>query len=140
MNDNTFDLICKRLSNCKCNCRCNNDQITWVEAALKAEINGNRNKFLKIKAEAMEDNPQNATNDVFVIAALILNVVAYLSAFYSRDEFGTIFGVIMVVIYLVVFLLLINKVYKHSNKWKKYIIVVLEEIEKDPEYFKTKEK
>lgn len=139
MKRNTFEDICYQLN--KCNCACNIDEITCVKEVLNKRINKNYTKFLEIKAESRKSSIDEFINMALSLSALIV-------AFYSLGisllpntivgENGKLIAFGLIGLYLAYVIYKIAS-RRYLTNWAEYVIVVLEEIEKDEEYLYKKD-
>jgi hypothetical protein len=120
-----------------------------VKKALKNEINGDRNEFLRIKAECNEDDYNNAISQnmsaMAVILAMVTNAISIMSVIFDTESnkmfqlfYLVLMGLTIIISVMFVVYLSVNMKKKGKNKyWRKYISVILDDMDKNwNKYFK----
>ena len=144
--DKVDDLIklCDKLENCSKNEICYKNKIVCTKAVLQSYINGDENKRLKLKAQIKqyekgiyESMTETLSQDV-AVAALATSCISLIVSVTNKDIIAvdiSVFVLILLSIVLMVVLIEkwgINK-FGYRDKWKKYIEVVLDDMEKEKE-------
>ena len=138
--------LCDKLENCSKNEICNKNEIVCTKAVLQSYINGDENKRLKLKVQ-IEQHEKGIYETMTEILSLVTTVDALaiscisliVSATNTERGNKTVEVLVIVLIILSIVLVLalianwrINK-FGYRDKWKKYIEVVLEDMEKEKE-------
>ena len=144
--DKVDDLIklCDKLENCSKNKICNKNEIVCTKAVLQSYINGDENKRLKLKAQIKQyekgiyESMTETLSQAVAVAALATSCISLIVSVTNKDIIAvdiSAFVLILLSIVLMVVLIAkwgINK-FGYRDKWKKYIEVVLEDMEKEKE-------
>lgn len=144
--DKVDDLIklCDKLENCSKNEICYKNKIVCTKAVLQSYINGDENKRLKLKAQIKQyekgiyESMTETLSQAVAVAALATSCISLIVSVTNKDIIAvdiSVFGLILLSIVLMVVLIAkwgINK-FGYRDKWKKYIEVVLEDMEKEKE-------
>lgn len=130
---NDFETMCKRLYKCKQGCKSN--PYLCAEEAVKEYIGSDRNRLLRLKAEAEGGDFYSYSTSVFALAALFISFMNAIDITYIEPICGIPIKVLIWALLGVVTVLLIIMVYKFWAvlKWRKYILVAISEIEKKKE-------
>lgn len=142
--DKVDDLIklCDKLENCSKNKICNKNEIVCTKAVLQSYINGDENKRLKLKAQIKQyekgiyESMTETLSQAVAVAALATSCISLIVSVTNKDIIAvdiSVFVLILLSIVLMVVLIAkwgINK-FGYRDKWKKYIEVVLEDMEKE---------
>ena len=131
---NDFEIMCKRLYKCKQGCKSN--PYLCAEEAVKEYIGSDRNRLLRLKAEAEGGDFYPYCTSLFALAALFISFInAIIDIFYNKPIFGIPIIEFKVVILGAVTVLLLFMAYKFRTvlKWRKYILVAISEVEKKME-------
>lgn len=129
--------ICDELERCKCNKICYENAILCTKKQLTKYIGKDFNKLLKLKAELnIHENFENNTlNNLsfFVAACTLLITIVYNVCTESGQVMQEylMFAVIILVTFLVILGIIqfFQKKTSARSKWRKYIAVVLEDME-----------
>ena len=132
--------LCDKLENCSKNEICYKNKIVCTKAVLQSYINGDENKRLKLKAQIKQyDGSMTETlSQAVAVAALATSCISLIVSVTNKDIIAvdiSVFVLILLSIVLMVVLIAkwgINK-FGYRDKWKKYIEVVLEDMEKEKE-------
>ena len=132
--------LCDKLENCSKNEICYKNKIVCTKAVLQSYINGDENKRLKLKAQIKQyDGSMTETLSLVMgVAALATSCISLIVSVTNKDIIAvdiSVFVLILLSIVLMVVLIAkwgINK-FGYRDKWKKYIEVVLEDMEKEKE-------
>ncbi|WP_029504954.1 hypothetical protein [Lachnoclostridium phytofermentans] len=135
MKNSVFYDICNRLDSC--NKSCYSDSITCTKKILKHQIGGDYNKFLEIKAECIDSDYSSGAANFISQAALVVAVYSF-----ATDILDRIIDYVIIKIIISLFYFLIASVFsiyclrkitnkKSIIKWRKYILVVLDDMEKN---------
>lgn len=144
--DKVDDLIklCDKLENCSKNKICNKNEIVCTKAVLQSYINGDENKRLKLKTQIKQyekgiyESMTETLSQAVAVAALATSCISLIVSVTNKDIIAvdiSVFVLILLSIVLMVVLIAkwgINK-FGYRDKWKKYIEVVLEDMEKEKE-------
>lgn len=144
--DKVDDLIklCDKLENCSKNEICYKNKIVCTKAVLQSYINGDENKRLKLKAQIKQyekgiyESMTETLSQAVAVAALATSCISLIVSVTNKDIIAvdiSVFVLILLCIVLMVVLIAkwgINK-FGYRDKWKKYIEVVLEDMEKEKE-------
>lgn len=144
--DKVDDLIklCDKLENCSKNKICNKNEIVCTKAVLQSYINGDENKRLKLKAQIKQyekgiyESMTETLSQAVAVAALATSCISLIVSVTNKDIIAvdiSVFVLILLSIVLMVVLIAkwgINK-FGYRDKWKKYIEVVLDDMEKEKE-------
>lgn len=124
---NAFEKMCNELSEIKA-CRCSmcvaSNEHVCAYNAVKEYVGKDKNKLLKLKAEAKEGDYNK----------FITTILAVLSFYLGADilvENSQIMKVLFLIVLLglLVYVIIVMHQYKGCYKWRKYIQVAIEEIE-----------
>ena len=136
--------LCDKLENCSKNEICNKNEIVCTKAVLQSYINGDENKRLKLKAQIKQyekgiyESMTETLSQAVAVAALATSCISLIVSVTNKDIIAvdiSVFVLILLSIVLMVVLIAkwgINK-FGYRDKWKKYIEVVLEDMEKEKE-------
>ena len=141
--DKVDDLIklCDKLENCSKNEICYKNKIVCTKAVLQSYINGDENKRLKLKAQIKQyekgiyESMTETLSQAVAVAALATSCISLIVSVTNKEIIAvdiSVFVLILLSIVLMVVLIAkwgINK-FGYRDKWKKYIEVVLEDMEK----------
>lgn len=144
--DKVDDLIklCDKLENCSKNEICYKNKIVCTKAILQSYINGDENKRLKLKAQIKQyekgiyESMTETLSQAVAVAALATSCISLIVSVTNKDIIAvdiSVFVLILLSIVLMVVLIAkwgINK-FGYRDKWKKYIEVVLDDMEKEKE-------
>ena len=126
---NTFEKMCDKLEEQYLQ---DTDEITFVEKYIKEEIGQERNKLMKIRAEARED-------DFWAFQSIWLNALALIAALMGiayqilgGEDMTKVGGMILVVYMLLLIwsLYRLDKIHKFKTVgvWRKYVLEVCDEL------------
>ena len=132
--------LCDKLENCSKNEICYKNKIVCTKAVLQSYINGDENKRLKLKAQIKQyDGSMTETLSLVMgVAAFAISCISLIVSVTNKDIIAvdiSVFVLILLSIVLMVVLIAkwgINK-FGYRDKWKKYIEVVLDDMEKEKE-------
>lgn len=144
--DKVDDLIklCDKLENCSKSEICYKNKIVCTKAILQSYINGDENKRLKLKAQIKQyekgiyESMTETLSQAVAVAALATSCISLIVSVTNKDIIAvdiSVFVLILLSIVLMVVLIAkwgINK-FGYRDKWKKYIEVVLDDMEKEKE-------
>ena len=117
------------------------EKIEYIRSVLWEKSGGNTNILLGIKAEAEERDIISYFSTVIAVMALIISLgtLAYeilLSQY--KDTMVNIVVCTLVILAVIMFLEMHNKSFTNMRKWRKYILVVIDElIEKSQDEIST---
>lgn len=129
---NDFEQVCYELEQGKNDN--NESEIRYVKEALKIKINKSYDKFLKIKAESRKSDINEFRAFMLSMCAVIISIFAILISIMDIN----IISIFLTLLIAVFVILCIQKMtsFDYVSKWREYVIVVLEEIENNKDYFK----
>ena len=139
-----LEKICDKLENCSKEENCNKNEIVCTKTVLQSYINGDENKRLKLKAQIKQyekgiyESMTETLSQAVAVAALATSCISLIVSVTNKDIIAvdiSVFVLILLSIVLMVVLIAkwgINK-FGYRDKWKKYIEVVLEDMEKEKE-------
>ena len=140
--------ICDKLEECKEKNPNYNDGIKYTRRVLESYIEGDRDKALKIKA-LLKIHNNNMYEDLgpisFLLSAITL-FVTVIDRVVGNDTVGyvTYFICIFVILLFLLIAILIhlwgNRKFGYRDQWKRYIEVVLEDMEKQNDFSMNNEK
>lgn len=139
--------LCDKLENCSKKEICYKNEIVCTKAVLQSYINGDENKRLKLKAQIKQyekgiyESMAEILSLVMTVDALAMSRINLIVSVINKDIGNNrliavdvlVFVLILLCIVLMVVLIVkwgINK-FSYRDKWKKYIEVVLEDMEKE---------
>lgn len=140
--------LCDELENCKNKKFCYNNEIVCTKAMVQRYIDNDRNKMLGLKAQiklherSIEEKAVETISLIVTVAALLVatmslwvSIEADILDSYQKYEQGMLLmGVVELALLIIMVVALIYYrgigKYSYRNKWKKYIQVVLEDMEK----------
>ena len=129
---NDFQLICNNLNQCKKECYCN--PIVCSRAFLRSYVKNDLDLLMKIKVEAEEydngnifkNNKRSILMCFIATSSLVLNM---------EEEMGnTVLVVVEIQVFLAVLvflMILASEKLDKIQRWRKYILVAIDEIEKE---------
>lgn len=132
---NNFEKLCKKIEECQ---YCRKDGIKCAKHILINEINGNRLEFLKYKAECNDGDYNVFLSTILGIIAIVISIYAMLLSYIMN--FINLSDTNQIILYLTLITFLapsffaiygLRKVISRNyvKKWRKYISVVLEDID-----------
>lgn len=136
--------LCDKLENCSKKEICYKNEIVCTKAVLQSYINGDENKRLKLKAQIKQyekgiyESMTETLSQAVAVAALATSCISLIVSVTNKEIIAvdiSVFVLILLSIVLMVVLIAkwgINK-FGYRDKWKKYIEVVLEDMEKEKE-------
>lgn len=141
--------LCDKLENCSKKEICYKNEIVCTKAVLQSYINGDENKRLKLKAQIKQyekgiyETMTELLSLVMTVDALAMSRINLIVSVTNEDIGNNrliavdvlVFVLILLCIILMLILIVkwgINK-FSYRDKWKKYIEVVLEDMEKEKE-------
>lgn len=136
--------LCDKLENCSKNEICYKNKIVCTKAVLQSYINGDENKRLKLKAQIKQyekgiyESMTETLSQAVAVAALATSCISLIVSVTNKEIIAvdiSVFVLILLSIVLMVVLIAkwgINK-FGYRDKWKKYIEVVLDDMEKEKE-------
>lgn len=135
MKDKKFESYCEDVA------KNSEEKIEYIRSVLWEKSGGNTNILLGIKAEAEERDIISYFSTVIAVMALIISLgtLAYeilLSQY--KDTVVKIVVCTLVILAVIMFLEMHNKSFTNMRKWRKYILVVIDElIEKSQDEIST---
>ena len=128
--------LCDKLENCSKKEICYKNEIVCTKAVLQSYINGDENKRLKLKAQIKQYEKgiyESMTETLSLVIAEVALVISCFSFTESVEAFVAAEALFSIVfIFALIAKWAINK-FGYRDKWKKYIEVVLEDMEKEKE-------
>ena len=129
---NDFQLICNNLNQCKKECYCN--PIVCSRAFLRSYVKNDLDLLMKIKVEAEEYDNGNIfkNNKISILMCFIATSSLVLN---MEEEMGnTVLVVVEIQVFLAVLvflMILASEKLDKIQRWRKYILVAIDEIEKE---------
>ena len=129
---NDFQLICNNLNQCKKECYCN--PIVCSRAFLRSYVKNDLDLLMKIKVEAEEYDNGNIfkNNKISILMCFIATSSLVLN---MEEEMGnTVLVVVEIQVFLAVLvflMILASEILDKIQRWRKYILVAIDEIEKE---------
>jgi len=136
---NDFEKMCKELESRKrCNnqiCTDNNEYIC-AKRAVYRYANGERNRVLKIKAEARSGDWWVYVMTLLSIFAVFVSILALLYAVVCESEGYSVDVryrkiIILAVLFVYIYLCFMINKFHSVSRWQEYILVAIEELEKE---------
>ena len=137
--------LCDKLENCSKKEICYKNEIVCTKAVLQSYINGDENKRLKLKVQIEQHEKgiyETMTETLSLVTTVDALAISCISLIVSatNTESGNnkpveVLVIVLIILSIVLALIAnwrINK-FGYRDKWKKYIEVVLEDIEKEKE-------
>ena len=139
--------LCDKLENCSKNEICNKNEIVCTKAVLQSYINGDENKRLKLKVQIEQHEKgiyETMTETLSLVTTVDALAISCISLIVSatNTESGNnkpveVLVIVLIILSIVLVLALIAKwginKFSYRDKWKKYIEVVLDDMEKEKE-------
>ena len=129
---NDFQLICNNFNQCKKECYCN--PIVCSRAFLRSYVKNDLDLLMKIKVEAEEYDNGNIfkNNKISILMCFIATSSLVLN---MEEEMGnTVLVVVEIQVFLAVLvflMILASEKLDKIQRWRKYILVAIDEIEKE---------
>ena len=129
---NDFQLICNNLNQCKKECYCN--PIVCSRAFLRSYVKNDLDLLMKIKVEAEEYDNGNIfkNNQISILMCFIATSSLVLNM--EKEMRNTILVVVEIQVFLAVLvflMILASEKLDKIQRWRKYILVAIDEIEKE---------
>ena len=144
--DKVDDLIklCDKLENCSKNEICYKNKIVCTKAVLQSYINGDENKRLKLKAQIKQyekgiyESMTETLSQAVAVAALATSCISLIVSVTNKDIIAVDISVFVLILLSIVLMVVLIakwgiKKFGYRDKWKKYIEVVLDDMEKEKE-------
>lgn len=129
---NDFERMCKRLDKCRRGCEYN--PYKCAEEAVENFVGTDRNKLLQLKAEVKGGDFYSYSAFRIAVIALIVTCISICLGMFGGDglinSIAYVIIVLATVIYVIVQLLSICR-FNDVLKWRNYISVAVEEVEKE---------
>ena len=124
-----FKAMCDRLEKNSCSKMCEKNEIKCARKEVMKYIGKDKDNFLKLKAEA-EDSQDIVSfyNLSLTIINFVIIGLSFILNVYGTKQMG-----VVALIAFIIFLMIATKMMSNHdsvNKWRKYILIVLEEYEK----------
>lgn len=130
--ENDFKSICNTLNRCERECNCN--PIVCARAFLRLYVKNDLDLLMKIKVEAEEYNNGNIFRNN-QISMLTCFIAAGSLALNIEKELGNIANAIVEIqiLFLILYILMVlaSEKLDKLQRWRKYILVAIDEIEKE---------
>lgn len=139
---NDFERICKLLEDNKTVAHCGGNRYIYTKTEVKKFVGKDIDKLLLLKSEAQGGNFIEYSSLILSMTAMTISIVSVLASLlfsvYSESISSTInvmyflICVIIVVLTLVLYVKTSNalKKYMYIYRWRKYVLVAVEELEK----------
>lgn len=127
--------ICDELEQCKEKRSCYCDEIACTRSKVKSYIGEDDNKRLKLKAQLKQhdkDTSQSAIAGISLIVSVVTLIVTVISAVCKSATVSAkiyMCWMLMIIVLVSGIYAWSEKKYGYRGKWKKYIQVVLEDME-----------
>lgn len=137
---NDFEILCKRLENgkkyCFKQCYETNNYLCAKNAVLHYINQDDKNKLLQIKAEAQEGVFREYISILISLLSMFFAAVAFIISINAECDLAK--KIVLEILFLMVVLLMIyvlwfTKKFACVNKWRGYVRVAIDEIEKELE-------
>ena len=137
---NTFEKMCKELNEikpCGCSMCIASNEYVCAYNAVKEYVGEDRNKLLKLKAEAKEGDYITFITTIFAILSFLIAGLSFiLTIVFETTVEGSVernllsAAMLIAVVVILAYVHKKTKPYNCVSKWRKYIQVAIEEIEK----------
>lgn len=144
--DKVDDLIklCDKLENCSKKEICYKNEIVCTKAVLQSYINGDQNKRLKLKAQIKQhekgiyESMTEPLSSLMTVDTLAISCISLMVSVTNKDTIAAYISVFVFFLLCIVLIVTLiekwgNNKFGYRDKWKKYIEVVLEDMEKEKE-------
>lgn len=136
---NDFEKMCRNLEKCKmCGCvPCVKNEYVCAKRSVKNYICDDWNKLLKLKSEVLMSKYESNLSNMMAIYAILIAVISFIANIVGYLHFDEIESGIYIMIMLLlatvalVIILIFMKRYVYVPRWKGYIQVAIEEMEKE---------
>lgn len=133
--------ICMKIDNCEKSKLCFKNKVICTRRVLERYIDGNRDKILVLRAELnrFEKPKEREVSYISVTLSFCTLVTTMIYSGLTQDETrGAIYWLYILFVLLALFVFGVNiKILQKNesiiNKWKEYILVVLDDMEKEYE-------
>lgn len=127
--------LCDELEKCKKSKSCYSNEIGCAKSKVKCYIDGDFDKLLKLKAQIKihSDIYDEQETISLMVAILTFSLTVLKSVSGEKSDGYVLYGIMGLMIILILCILFshFQKKYGYRDKWKRYIEVVLEDIEKE---------
>lgn len=117
------------------------EKIEYIRSVLWEKSGGNTNILLGIKAEAEDQDIISYFSTVMAVMALIISLGTFAHEILLSQYKDTMVNIVvctLVILAVIMFLEMHNKSFTNMRKWRKYILVVIDElIEKSQDEIST---
>ena len=117
------------------------EKIEYIRSVLWEKSGGNTNILLGIKAEAEDQDIISYFSTVMAVMALIISLGTFAHEILLSKYKDTMVNIVvctLVILAVIMFLEMHNKSFTNMRKWRKYILVVIDElIEKSQDEIST---
>ncbi len=138
MKKSDFEKMCldlekrsKKIDGFECISDETSNEIILARKAVKKYINGDKNRLLKLKAQAIRDDYMKYYGNIISAFALSASILSLTFSFSSINKI-VIWELLLKLFFLIILIIVFYLISKLSpiNSWRQYILVVIEEIEK----------
>jgi hypothetical protein len=134
--NSTFEKMCRNLNQDKecimqvaCKSGKQYNEIICAQKAVKEYVNSDKNKLLKLKAEAESENFLDYLNGCLSFLAILVSSLSLLCQMFNVCKVViSIVACLMVAIILIAFFI---RKYSCVHRWRPYILVVINDLEKN---------
>ncbi len=121
----------KKMDGFECISDATSNEIILARKAVKKYINGDKNRLLKLKAQAIRDDYMKYYGNIISAFALSASILSLTFSFSSINKI-VIWELLLKLFFLIILIIVFYLISKLSpiNSWRQYILVVIEEIEK----------
>lgn len=129
VNKNSFEKMCDKLEE---NYIFNENEVVYVRKYIKSNVKDDIDMLLKIKAEALEDDYWTFQSNKFALVALIFSAIGTIASLLPDGGNKNILFIAKL-IYLLAIIFVTLKIFKPQqfktvNKWRKYVLIVIDEM------------
>lgn len=134
---NAFEEMCKNLDTDKecimqvaCKSGKDYNEIMCARKAVNDYVKEDKDKLLKLKAEAESENFLDYLNGCLSVLAVFVSIVSLLCQIFNADEVVLYFIVACIIMAALGMIYFIRK-FKCVHMWRTYILVVINDLEKN---------
>ena len=131
MKDKKFESYCEDVA------KNNEEKIEYIRSVLWEKSGGNTNILLGIKAEAENRDIISYFSTVIAVMALIISLGTLAHEILLSPYKDTVVKIVvctLVILAVIMFLEMHNKNFTNMRKWRKYILVVIDELIEKSQY------
>ncbi len=108
------------------------NEIVLAQKAVKKYINGDKNRLLKLKAQALEGDYMKYYSTITSIISVPIAFISVILSIIVAYGLNIIWSILPIISFILYYCYITFRMHKFSpiNSWRQYILVVIEEIEK----------